>query len=265
MASTAEKPGLVDNFKQWACSFSGCDGGDLKSPVWLCGIEWGFSNPNRKTKEAYHEEMRKNYSEILPVEIAKGAYKLKNGGYFSDYRMRKFIYVRNVAKLYGALKGMKVEEVDRTMTGDWKIFHMNLYPIAFRRVANYLWDKYGLAEITGFESKHEYMEWCRCNRFPWFAEKIKKNKPNLIVGTGVSFLKDFVLFCGGTDTNTEIHHQEIVGYPLSPEKSTRTLHWAKIGSKTTLAVIPFPIGPYGLNSNALLQKFGDRIREIAGF
>jgi len=34
MAQTTEKSGLVENFKEWACSFSGCDGGDLVSPVW---------------------------------------------------------------------------------------------------------------------------------------------------------------------------------------------------------------------------------------
>ena len=142
---------------------------------------------------------------------------------------------------------------------------MNLYPIAFRRVANYLWERYGLAETTGLETKKEYREWCRSNRFPRFAEIIQERKPTLIIGTGKSYLDDFILFCGGTDTNTEIHHQEIVGYPESPEKSTRTLYWAKIGSKTTLAVIPFPSGPYGLNSNALLQKFGDRIRDVSGW
>jgi len=48
---------LVENFKEWACSFSGCDGGDLKSPVWLCGIEWGFSNPDGLTGEEYEEGM----------------------------------------------------------------------------------------------------------------------------------------------------------------------------------------------------------------
>lgn len=50
--------GLVENFKEWACSFSGCDGGDLESSVWLCGIEWGYSNPDGLTDEEYQEDMR---------------------------------------------------------------------------------------------------------------------------------------------------------------------------------------------------------------
>lgn len=35
----------IDNFKNFAASFSGCDGGDLGSAeqkaIWLCGLEWG--------------------------------------------------------------------------------------------------------------------------------------------------------------------------------------------------------------------------------
>jgi len=57
MAQTTEKSGLVENFKEWACSFSGCDGGDLKSPVWLCGIEWGYSNPDGMTDEEYEDRL----------------------------------------------------------------------------------------------------------------------------------------------------------------------------------------------------------------
>ncbi len=32
---------VPENFKDWACSLSGCDGGNLKADTWLCGIEWG--------------------------------------------------------------------------------------------------------------------------------------------------------------------------------------------------------------------------------
>ena len=34
---------IPDNFKKWACSLSGCDGGNLMADTWLCGIEWGGS------------------------------------------------------------------------------------------------------------------------------------------------------------------------------------------------------------------------------
>src|SRR5512138_1214677 len=28
-------------FSEWACGFSGCDGGDPRGKYWFCGIEWG--------------------------------------------------------------------------------------------------------------------------------------------------------------------------------------------------------------------------------
>lgn len=190
MAHTTEKIGLVENFKEWACSFSGCDGGDLKSPVWLCGIEWGYSNPDGLTDEEYQEELRINYSQRLPNLIAKGAYKPTNLEYFNNGRW-KFPYVRNFAKLYGALKGMKVEEVSEAKSADWKIFHMNLYPIAFHNESDLLWDEFNLADVTGLESKQIYRAWCLLRRFPWVAEQVKKHQPQLVIGTGVGYLTDF--------------------------------------------------------------------------
>ena len=183
--------------------------------------------------------------------------------YFEEERW-KFPYVRNVAKLYGALKGMKVEEVDRTKTGDWKIFHMNLYPIAFNNESDELWDEYNLADVTGLESKQIYRTWCLLRRFPWIAEQVRKHKPKLVIGTGIGYLTDFIVCCGGSGIVDNIHKETIVGNPDKKESSTRTMYWTKVNDETTLAVIPFPGGRFGLNSNALLQKFGDSIREIAG-
>lgn len=33
---------MQQQVKEWACSFSGCDGGNPNAPIWLCGIEWGL-------------------------------------------------------------------------------------------------------------------------------------------------------------------------------------------------------------------------------
>lgn len=86
-----------------------------------------------------------------------------------------------------------------------------------------------------------------------------------MIGTGVGYLTDFIVCCGGSGIVDFIHKEIIVGNEDKPETSTRTLYWTKVSDETTLAVTPFPSGRFGLNSNALLQKFGDRIREIAGF
>ncbi|TYA50756.1 hypothetical protein FXB78_07520 [Aggregatibacter actinomycetemcomitans] len=37
---------ITDKFKDTALSFAGCDGGNLKSDVWFCGLEWGGEQKN---------------------------------------------------------------------------------------------------------------------------------------------------------------------------------------------------------------------------
>jgi hypothetical protein len=60
---------LKTNFIQWACSLSGCDGGNPKADIWISGIEWGY-NKNDKTQEEY-------YKVDLAQEIANGEYFLR--------------------------------------------------------------------------------------------------------------------------------------------------------------------------------------------
>ena len=62
-----------------------------------------------------------------------------------------------------------------------------------------------------------------------------------------------------------IHKETIIGDQAQPKTSTRTMYWAKINEQTTIVVTPFFGGVYGLNSDALLQAFGNKIREIARF
>lgn len=32
---------IKENFNEMALSHYGCDGGNLSSPIWACGLEWG--------------------------------------------------------------------------------------------------------------------------------------------------------------------------------------------------------------------------------
>lgn len=53
-------------FKDWACSYSGCDCGDIKSQIWLCGIEWGFSKEYGDSSEQYELKKKDYYTKELP-------------------------------------------------------------------------------------------------------------------------------------------------------------------------------------------------------
>lgn len=240
-------------FEEWACSFSGCDGGNPTGSIWFSGIEWGL---NKK------EDDKKYYKKDLPEEIAKGKYQPPD---IYDWEVNsKSKYGQNVAKLYSCIIGKQVVAKWRTVVADCngsEIFKMNLYPISFNNTDDQLWEKYDLPKITGLASKHIYRTWCFLHRFPFISEKVKDYEPKLIIATGITYLTDFVVCFAGA-RGVEKINKETIAPQSGNNQSTRVFYWAKINEKTTLAVIPFLGGRYGLNSDDLLQKFGEKIREI---
>ena len=246
---------LKTNFKQWACSLSGCDGGNPKADIWICGIEWGY-NKNDKTQEEY-------YKVDLPQEIANGEYYPSEKYKWKD--SLEYPYGRNVAKLYSAIIGEKVSDYKKVAdnrTGS-EIFKMNLYPIAFNNTDEQLWKKYRLNEVTGFEEKNLFKTWCYLHRFPAISRFVNENKPKLIIGIGISYLTDFfVCFAGDRGVNTTIYFGEILQESGMGKLVRRTYFWAKLINGTTLVVIPFFSGSYGLNSDFLIQETGLRIKEL---
>ncbi|MEA3222767.1 MAG: hypothetical protein U9P49_06340 [Thermodesulfobacteriota bacterium] len=165
---------LAHNLVDWACSYSGCDGGNPKAEIWICGIEWGFAKEKRWDNETYEKKLNEYYKKELPEEISKGGdIPLKDKYYIRENL--DYPYGINVAKLYSAIIGEKVgkyRDVAEKSKGS-EIFRMNLYPIAFRNTDENFWKGYELDKLTGFEEKHLFKTWCFLNRFPAIAKKIK--------------------------------------------------------------------------------------------
>ena len=239
-------------FQEWACSLSGCDGGNIDADIWLCGIEWGGGS--------YDDGIY--YKERLARQISSGAVNLSQQTY--DWKDSiTYPFGRSVAKLFAAIKGSSVGEYRDLAINRWngnEIFKLNLYPIAFDSTDPSLWHKYGLEEITGFDEKHLFQLWCFMNRFPAFSKLRSEKKPKLIIGTGVSYLRDFLMCFGGV-ASSKIHYAELE--PISERNAgNRRFYWVSLDEYTTLVVIPFFSGPRGLNSDILLEKMGAKIREF---
>lgn len=238
---------LNDNFIKWACSLSGCDGGNPESDIWASGIEWGYIGDSSDY-----------YAKELPTEIANGAYETKLKEY--DWKGSfNYTYGRSLAKLYSAIKGGNVKDYQSIAHDGCKheLFKTNLYPIAFNSTNPELWKENKLNEITGFDEKHLFKTWCFLHRFPAISELVNKHHPKLIIGTGISYLTDFfACYAGSTNIDTVINVGE-----LSSTKP-RKYYWAKLSSGTTLVVIPFFSSQSGLNSDSLLQEMGDKIRDL---
>ncbi len=243
---------IPQNFKTWACSLAGCDGGNPKSDIWISGIEWGGGS----------YENGKYYREELPAEIAEGAYDQYSHLYDWSNSLT-YPYGRSFAKIYTAIQGHKVGEYRERVSGlkGSEVFKLNLYPIAFDSTDPTLWKKFGLEKITGFSEKCLFQAWCFYNRFPAISKLVEEHKPKIIIGTGVSYLLDFFACFGGTgDTVSNIEFDELTPASESNRRSNRRYYWVKVNSFTTLFVIPFFSGSSGLNSDHLLQEMGIRIR-----
>lgn len=246
---------IPENFKAWACSLSGCDGGNLDAETWLCGIEWGGGS--------YGEGVY--YKTKLPKEIEKGKFIPKEKNYIWKDHIT-YAYGRSFAKLYAAIHGERVADYKHLIENKWKgteILKLNLYPIAFDSTDEKLWHDNRLGDITGFDEKHLFQTWCFMNRFPAFSRLREQKKPKLIICTGISYLRDFFVCFGGNQNNSGlIKSGDIVPISKTNSQNKRRYYWVNIDEYTTLIVIPFFSGIYGLNSDYLLQKMGCRIQML---
>jgi len=129
-------------------------------------------------------------------------------------------------------------------------FKMNLYPIAFKNTDAGLWQQ-EFSEITGFADKQEYVNFCNRYRFAEMNAWVEKYRPRLIIGFGTSYDNEFN--AAFSDGFRSFKQEEIAG---------KKLKWKRNENGTLLAVLPFPSGSHGLNSNVSLQKFGERLAEL---
>ncbi|EHR42585.1 hypothetical protein [Alishewanella jeotgali] len=237
---------MLDKIKPWACSFSGCDGGNPEADTWLCGIEWGLE-----------PDAADEYYTRLKQQMQAGAVKVTKTNF--DWRHSiSYPYGVRFAKLYQAINQQPVQSYRSVaeLSGE-QLFKLNLYPIAFNSTADDLWHQYRFDEATSFPSKLLFNNWCFFNRFPFYAALRKQYQPKLIICTGVNYLKDFLMFFAGSDGVRTIE-SEVISINATEK---RTLYWSKVDN-TLLVVLPFFSGRFGLNSDALLQAFGSRIAQL---
>ena len=203
----------------------------------------------------------------MPTEIKKGKVNPEQN-LFNWKDSITYPFGLSFAKLHAAIQGESVENY-RELSSTWdgsELFKLNLYPIAFDSTDDTLWHKYKLDKITGFDEKHLFQTWCFMNRFPAYSELREKKRPKLIICTGVSYLRDFFMCFGGNRSNSGfIKYGDISPAPESKIQNKRRYYWVNLDDYSTLIVIPFFSGSYGLNSNHLLQNMGNKIREISTY
>lgn len=238
------------NFTKWARSLSGCDGGNPESPIWLCGIEWGYAKRKGQSDDDYNKEVSTYYEEITSGELGEPPKKYDWAGSLT------YPFGISVAKLYTAWMQKDVKSYSAIKRDTPPLFKLNLYPIAFRSLDHKLWKQYELEKKVKFESKECYLEWCRKYRFPYFFNLTKIKNPKLIIGVGITHRDDFSLCFAGKKRQLE--------EKIFDEKGgkRRYFHQKINDGKTTLVVIPQFKTRYGLNSDSLLKEMGVFLAEL---
>ncbi len=150
---------LNEKFKQFACSHYGCDGGNLDSSVWVCGLEWGTE-----------------FKDLADLEKAmEGPFDVGNWDGQVQERL-KYQYNNKIAWLYSYLydweHGHKEQAVKhKLMCSDRIGFKMNAFPISFKNRSSVSWNS-DMAKLIGLHSFDVYLEWCISNRGRFFQSLV---------------------------------------------------------------------------------------------
>lgn len=233
--------------KDWILDFSGCDGGTIGSPerqsVWVCGIEWGGSIDSEGLRNYINQEW--NGSPDFGYDEA---------GVLDFYHYNMVLY-----KLLGVMQGYSIENykkfVEKEMpfleNGHSSYFKINLYPIAFKNTDHAYWTK-EIAEVSGFQTKRDYLVWCKENRFPVIQQWVQKYVPKLIICFGKTYAHEFNL--AFSDNNAEFTNEKV---------GDLVLQWKKNDNGTIIAVLPFPNARNkGLKSNSDIEAIGKRLANL---
>lgn len=233
--------------KNWLLDFSGCDGGTIGSPekqsIWVCGIEWGGGTDTEGLKNYINQQWNGS----------------PDFGYEKIEDLDFYPYNRIVYKLLGVMQGYPIDsyrefaqkEQPFVENSHSSYFKMNLYPIAFIDTDHAHWEK-DFSEITEFEDKQQYIEWCHENRFPVMKQWVQKYGPKLIICFGKTYKYEF-------DLAFSDNYQEFTNEAIGD----LVLQWKKNDNGTIIAILPFPNAVNkGLKSHSDIEAMGKRLAQF---
>lgn len=230
------------NFSEAAQSLYGCDGGNLNSSVWICGLEWGG--------QAKHD-----LSEVIKVDAPIG-WDSDDETIADCLQSEGMGYNQKIAWLFSYLFNWDISdyvteaEKYRLMCHQGVGFKMNMFPLSFENRNNINWTEAhkSYSNLNGFD---EYKRWTIENRGKYFQNLVLKHNPKLIVCTGITSDSEFMAFfdCDAPEQH-RIYNDQM------------RLCLGKINNgKTMILVVPFFGGPSGINSYKKMEALSNFIRD----
>lgn len=248
MQNTSVEP----EFEKWAKGFSGMDGGNLEADLWFCGIEFGGGHD---CEISFNERYSYKDESGQKIPCWNDNFRNENNDYYTTWQ-----YNQKVAKvvcqfLYDSPEDYK-KYMDKLFTENGETFKMNLYPMNFLNNDDMLWEEKHYNK-TGFPNKQIYRAWCMLNRFEHLKGLVEKYEPKILVCTGNSLKRDFLLAFAPKDSLFDINlckREQVDKYRCE---------WFKINDgKTSVIITPF-FGQGGIMSNNGLIELARLMLKLA--
>lgn len=235
-----------NDFESWAAGFSGCDGGNIQGPIWVCGIEPGGQQSIEQLQFSAKND---------PPQLDENS-QAKN--------FLRWPYNLAASRLCASVVGGNADEYQvaykhyRVFSSDGCSFKMNLYPLQFKDSTDGQWTRAHYVK-TGLPTKPVYKAWCQLNRFPVIQGWVEKYKPLVIICTGRTYTREFLHAFGGLDAMLDKDVLKVENYP-PPMAGTFECGLINNG-RTIMAVTPF-LGR-GQMGRPQITRCGNHIQKMA--
>jgi hypothetical protein len=239
----------TQEFEKWAKDFSGFDGGNPESPLWICGIEPGADQLGPFILSPDWTYSLRNKDIPAWTEKLKG---LKNPfyGYTTPFLQRASKIAFNYFEQDGTWDNFRTTSF---LVPGGTGFLINLYPLAFKD----LYSKWTTEHFrrTGFPNKELYRAWCMENRFPviknWVTD-LSPTPPKVIICVGIRMRLDFLL--AFSDSTDPLFIDPSNTHPITSAHISQNVEIHEInGGTTKLLMAPF-LGRGGLMSDESLKE-----------
>ena len=238
-------------------SFLGIDGGNINSPIWFCGIEFGGS---LEEMEKYYKSTVKDHHYIekgfeIPYRENAGDFE---GSIYDRYLSAMYINLFNNEKLQNGNDTKPIKKVlkEELYNQTSKIFKLNLYPLAKKNTG---WD-------TDIEkeckiSEEDYYGVYFDKRKQFLQELVKEFNPDNIICSAVKNSESqFVEAFFNNEEKIEYKWSYKTLKIVSDKKKQFKISEYKQG-RTTLIIIPFlGMGNGNLNSYKDVIFMADYLR-----
>lgn len=237
-------------FKEIACSFYGCDGGNLDSDFWFCGLEWGgdisqikalvrFDDPDREHGYLAEDGKTLNFCENISwTRSFKGAHTNQYNETICKF-LNKFQIQTTINDYENFIKENEILFNTESGIG----FKMNMFLINSPKHDSEWEEKH--IRITGFHNRNDYQKWCvQGERAIFFQNLIREHQPKYLICTGITSANHFLDFFG---CQVDPQHAE--------NDDVRIVFSQIPNTKTNIIIVPFfGFRAYSINTEEKLDS-----------